>query len=125
MKYLYLGMLSYLVALIACSTIPKQEPVEQRMLIVPSEALAKKSGTSLKQLHIGFGVWMRECGKCHQHVFPDDVSSKDWHATTPRMAWNANITDVEQAALLKYILAAKSDPTELSRQLKAMENVAR
>ena len=38
-----------------------------------------------------------------------------------RMAWNANITDVEQAALLKYILAAKSDLSELSRQLKAME----
>ncbi|GEM_PF-616388 len=118
MKYIYFGMLTYVTALVACFTTPKDEPVEQRILIVPSDALAKKSGTSLKELHIGFGVWVRECGKCHEHVFPDDVSSETWHVATPRMAWNSNITDKEQAAVLKYILAVKSDPSEFDKQLE-------
>ena len=118
MKYLYLGTLTCVVALIACYTSPEEEPVEPRILIVPSEALAEKSRTPLKELHIGFGVWMRECGMCHEHVFPDDISTPSWHATAPRMAWNANITDKEQAALLKYMLAAKSHTPEFSKYLE-------
>ena len=125
MKCLYLGMLIYLIALIACSITPKEEAVEQRILIVPSEALAKKSGTPLKELHIGFGVWMRQCGKCHEHVFPEDISTGTWHATTPRMAWNANITDKEQAALLKYILAVKGDSPEFGKYLETWAEKAR
>ena len=32
------------------------------------------------------------------------------------MAWNANITDAEQEALLKYILATKDDPLQPAEQ---------
>ncbi len=106
--------------LAACSALQKEKPIEpqERMLILPSQTMAKKSGSSLKELHIGFGVWARECGKCHQHVFPDDVSSDTWHAATPRMAWNANITDKEQDALLKYIMAVKKEAPEFGKELR-------
>lgn len=77
---------------------------------LPSEELARKTGTSLKDLHIGFGTYVRECGTCHPHVLPDDLSSSQWHVTTPKMAWNANISDEEQKALLSYLIAATKDP---------------
>lgn len=134
MKYICLGMSLYLGVIAAsCSTTPEEEPVgepieepiEEGFLIVPSEELAQKSGSSLKELHIGFGVWVRECGTCHEHVLPDDVSSETWHAATPRMAWNANITDQEQDALLKYILAAKSELPDFGRQLEGFGRQAR
>jgi hypothetical protein len=114
-------------AFTACSTAPKDEDIEdfyERNLVLPSEELAKKSGTPLKELHIGFGVYVRECGTCHRHIFPDEITGKDWHAITPSMAWNANITDKEQNALTKYILAAKTDPSQLEKQLKHMETLS-
>lgn len=77
---------------------------------LPSEELARKHKTSLKDLHIGFGTYVRECGTCHSHVLPEDLSSSQWHVTTPKMAWNANISDKEQKALLSYLVAATQDP---------------
>ena len=127
MKYHVFGMIAYVVFLAACSTIHPTEPephlVEERYLILPSEELAKKSGSSLKDLHVGFGIWMRECGKCHEPIFPDEVSSEEWHKITPKMAWNSNISDGEEAALLKYILAAKSEPSKPSRKFKTMKDL--
>lgn len=124
MKYHFLAALNLVILLAACSALhreaPDEPPPEGRLLILPSQTLAKKSGSSLKELHIGFGIWMRECGKCHAHIFPDDVSIATWHASTPRMAWNTNITDKEQKALLNYILAVKSEPSEFSKQLEKL-----
>jgi len=124
MKTVLLGTIPILIALSACSVFQKTEPEPEEIqtpatvgyITLPSEELAKKSGTSLKELHIGFGVYVRNCGECHTHALPDDVSKEDWHVITPKMSWNSNITDAEQAALLKYILAAKSDPLQPSEQ---------
>lgn len=123
MKYHLFAIPVLMAVLAACSSLQKKnEPApEERLLILPSQTMAKKSGSSLKELHIGFGVWARECGKCHQHVFPDDVSSDTWHAATPRMAWNANITDKEQDALLKYILAVKKESPEFGKQFRKLD----
>lgn len=120
MKYHLFEIPALVAVLAACSALQKEKPSEpeERMLILPSQTLAKKSGSSLKELHIGFGVWARECGKCHEHVFPEDVSTETWHAATPRMAWNANITDAEQDALLKYILAVRSETPDLGKELR-------
>lgn len=127
MKYHLFAIPAFVAVLAACSAIQEQnEPTpEERLLILPSQTLAKKSGSSLKELHIGFGVWARECGKCHEHIFPDDVSADAWHATTPRMAWNANITDKEQDALLKYILAVRSEAPKFDAQLQKWAETSR
>lgn len=122
MRIIFPGAALLIIGLTACSMIKKTEPEEIAeprtvgYVTLPSEELAKKSGTSLKDLHVGFGIYVRKCNECHTQVLPDDVSLKDWHAITPRMAWNANITDAEQEALLKYILAAKSDPLQPAKQ---------
>ena len=34
------------------------------------------------------------------------------------MAWNANITDKEQDALLKYILAVRSESPDFGKELR-------
>jgi hypothetical protein len=127
MKYKLFAIPALVAVLAACSALQTKGPNEpgERQLILPSETLAKKSGSSLKELHIGFGVWMRECGKCHDHVFPDDVSTEAWHAATPKMAWNANITQKEQDALLKYILAVKNESPEFGKQLQTWAETTR
>ena len=65
MKHQLLAVPALVAVLTACPVLQKEEPneTEERLLIVPSEAMAKKSGSSMKELHIGFGVWARECGK--------------------------------------------------------------
>jgi hypothetical protein len=127
MKHQLFAIPALVTLLAACSALQKKEPnePEERLLMLPSETLAKNSGSTLKELHIGFGVWMRECGKCHDHVFPDDVSTEAWHAATPKMAWNSNITRKEQDALLKYILAVKNESPEFGKQLQTWAETSR
>lgn len=125
MKTNLLLLVATLTIITACSTFQKNDDIEgntdYQLVVSPSEELARRSGTSLKELHIGFGVWVRECGKCHDHVFPEEIPSSDWHAVTPKMAWNANITDTEQKALLKYLLAAKDESDPLGKQLESVQ----
>lgn len=75
---------------------------------VPNEAMAVHGRTSLAELQTGHGVYMRKCGECHTHLLPDDISSEDWHVVVPDMAWNAGIDPLEQEALTKYLITAKS-----------------
>ena len=127
MKHQLFAIPALVTVLAACSALEMKGPDKpgERLLILPSQTLAKKSGSSLKELHIGFGVWMRECGKCHDHGFPDDVSTEAWHAATPKMAWNANITQKEQDALLNYILAVKNESPEFGKQLQTWAETTR
>jgi hypothetical protein len=122
MKLLLFFSIPILSLLAACSVFQKrsievsEEPNVKGYVTIPNKNLAQRSGNSLKDLHIGFGVYLRSCGECHTHALPDELSTKDWHVVTPRMAWNANITDAEQDALLKYLLAARSDPAQPAEQ---------
>lgn len=92
----------------ACSVLRKDKPGVSESAAIPDNAMAKRSNTSLDTLQTGHGVYMRKCGECHTHLLPDEISSKDWHVIVPGMAWNAGITPVEEKALMKYIIAAKS-----------------
>lgn len=74
---------------------------------VPDAAMAAKSGEKLPILQKGYGVYMAQCSRCHEPTMPSDVSDEDWHIVTPGMAWNAGISEADEAAVLKYILAAK------------------
>lgn len=92
--------LALLIALLAgCAPAP--------VIPVPDAAMAAKSGGDLLTLQKGYGVYMAECSRCHEPMMPSDVSREDWHIVTPGMAWNAGISEEDEAAVLKYILAAQ------------------
>lgn len=79
-------------------------------------AMSKRTGVPIKDLHTGFSVFVFRCATCHEYKYPDDLSKSDWHKVVPGMAWNARISDVEEEALLKYLIASKSDPKDRSGQ---------
>lgn len=97
MKLLLLGF--GILALAACATT--------RMAPVPDEAMATRSGVSQATLKKGHAVYLAQCGRCHEHILPADVSKADWHVVVPGMSWNAGISEADEDALTAYILAAK------------------
>ena len=97
-----------IVLLSACSVLKIGKTSTNADGPVPDSAMAIRSKTSLWTLQTGHGVYMRKCGECHTHLLPDEITSKDWHIIVPGMAWNAGITPVEEKALLKYIIAART-----------------
>lgn len=96
------GYFSVIVAAVifsGCSPAP--------VIPMPDSAMAAKSGQELKTLQKGYGVYVPQCSRCHEPMMPSKVSEADWHIVTPSMAWNAGISEADEAAVLKYILAAK------------------
>lgn len=92
--------LALLIALVAgCAPSP--------VVPVPDAAMAAKSGNELLTLQRGYGIYMAQCTRCHEAMMPADVSEDDWHVVTPGMAWNAGISEADEQAVLKYILAAR------------------
>ncbi len=79
----------------------------EKQVPMPSKAMVEKSGQDLAVLQKGYGVYMAQCSRCHEPMMPSEISTEDWHLITPGMAWNAGISEAEEAAVLKYILAAK------------------
>lgn len=74
---------------------------------LPDTAMAGRSGVAYETLQRGHAVYLAHCGRCHDFILPDDVSREDWHVVVPGMAWNAGISEAEEAALTAYISAAK------------------
>lgn len=73
----------------------------------PTAQMSVKSGENLAVLERGFRVYNAQCTRCHEAIMPEDISSEEWHVLTPGMAWNAGISEADEAAVLKYILAAQ------------------
>jgi cytochrome c5 len=73
---------------------------------IPDAAMAGRSGVKYETLQRGHAVYLAHCGRCHEHILPDDVSKEDWHVVAPGMAWNAGISAADEEALETYILAA-------------------
>jgi cytochrome c5 len=74
---------------------------------VPSERMAASSSVSLATLKRGHHVYLKHCGRCHAYEMPDEVSGPDWHIVVPGMAWNAGISQADEAAVLQYVIAAR------------------
>ncbi len=73
----------------------------------PDEAMAARSGVRVETLRRGHSVYLAHCGRCHEHIMPEDVSRADWHVVVPGMAWNAGISAEDERALTSWILAEK------------------
>jgi len=69
--------------------------------------MAANSGTKLETLRRGHLVYHTECSRCHVPMKPKEVSGQDWHIVVPGMAWNAGISEADEEAVLKYIMAAR------------------
>lgn len=74
---------------------------------VPNAAMAERSGEDVAILNKGHAVYTTHCARCHEPMMPSEVSSEDWHVVVPGMAWNAGISEADEDAVLKYILAAR------------------
>jgi hypothetical protein len=109
-KFIIIPITLFFVLLSACTLF---QPSQRKVSVdapVPNEAMAKRSKVSLETLQTGHGVYMRKCGECHTHLLPDEITTADWHVIVPGMAWNAGIEPVQEKALLKYLIAAKTPP---------------
>jgi cytochrome c5 len=71
----------------------------------PDARLAARSGVAQELLQRGHHVYLMQCGRCHDHVLPDDVTRADWHVVLPGMAWNAGLDPADQRAVMAYIMA--------------------
>ncbi|MEK6231900.1 MAG: cytochrome c [Luteolibacter sp.] len=91
--------LAAVIALAGCAPSPQ--------IPVPTAAMAAESSEDLAVLQKGYGVYMAQCSRCHEPMMPSEVSKDDWHIVTPGMAWNAGISEADEEAVLKYILAAR------------------
>jgi len=78
-----------------------------KLVPVPTAEMAAKSGQSFETLQRGHAVYVTQCGRCHEPMMPSEVSSEDWHVVVPGMAWNAGISEADENAVLKYIMAAR------------------
>lgn len=93
------GLLAVLILIVGCAVESKAP--------APTAQMSEKSGEELAVLERGYRVYNAQCTRCHEAIMPADISSKEWHVLTPGMAWNAGISEADEAALLKYILAAR------------------
>lgn len=70
--------------------------------------MSKISGVPVERLQRGHGVYLTQCGQCHELVKPEDLKVADWRVVMPGMCWNAGLKRADEALLLEYVLAAKS-----------------
>jgi cytochrome c5 len=103
MKIFHITLLFAAFAMSSC-VVDQMEKLAPR----PTPAMSVESGVSLTKLENGRTIFLANCGRCHEHQFPDTVSQADWHVVVPGMSWNAGISKNDQQALLSYLLAAKA-----------------
>ena len=72
------------------------------------EEMSKISGVPIDRLQRGHGVYLTQCGQCHELVKPESLKVADWRLVMPGMCWNAGLTRADESLLLEYVLAAKS-----------------
>lgn len=94
-------MLSVVVLVSACVSLSPRS-------VAPYEEMSKISGVPIDRLQRGHGVYLTQCGQCHELVKPESLKVADWRLVMPGMCWNAGLTRADEALLLEYVLAAKS-----------------
>ena len=96
-KSLYLAFVAMLVA--GCA--------DTKLIPAPTAEMALKSGQNLETLGRGHTVYITACARCHEPMMPSEISGEEWHVVVPGMSWNAGISDEDEQAVMKYIMAAR------------------
>ena len=99
--YFKLGVAGLVLGTSACLSLSKSAPPSM-------EEMSKISGVPVERLQRGHGVYLTQCGQCHELVKPESLKVADWRLVMPGMCWNAGLTRADEALLLEYVLAAKS-----------------
>ena len=73
----------------------------------PSQEMASKSKTPIKNLQRGHEVYMLKCGECHQYKLPENVDIEDWEDAMPKMIGHAGLESADEKAVLNYVKAVK------------------
>lgn len=115
MKWCYTGLMVVLVA--ACTPgEPDALPNDPMRVLktktavpVPDEAMAERSGQSLKELERGHQVFMAKCIECHEPRIAVKTSDPSWHPTMRGMSWNAGVGSADEKALIAYLGAAAEE----------------
>jgi hypothetical protein len=95
------GIFALLFATTACYSLSKSESVA-------FTKMSKISGVPVERLQRGHGIYLTQCGQCHELVKPGDLKVADWRLVMPGMCWNAGLTRADEVLLLEYVLAARS-----------------
>lgn len=75
---------------------------------VPTVEMAGGGGEEeLAVLRRGYEVYTGECRRCHGAILPAERSAVEWVGLTREMAVRAGISPADEAAVLKYVLAAR------------------
>ena len=82
--------------------------VPNQQVPVPDQAMVSKSGIGMKDLHYGHAVYTGKCTKCHDAKRPKEISGGNaWYLWAVGMSCHEGITDADEEALVKYLLAAR------------------
>lgn len=101
MKWLVGSILT--VALVGCVS----DNLDEGGLPQPSVQLATRAGISLDEMGEGYWVFNRKCMECHGARLPTGETVGQWHPVVKGMSGNAGLSAGEEAAILKYIKAAR------------------
>lgn len=75
----------------------------------PSEAMASRSGVPKTRLEKGYGLFLQNCVQCHEPRIPVDPEAESWHPVMRGMAWNSNMEQGDEEAMIDYVRAAASE----------------
>ena len=73
----------------------------------PNADMAAKSGIPLGRLQRGHEVYMLKCGECHAYMLPRAIDEERWERKLPKMIGHAGLGDVEEKAVLDYVIAVR------------------
>jgi hypothetical protein len=76
------------------------------------QEMARVSGVPIGRLERGHGIYLTQCGQCHELVKPEDLKVADWRMVMPGMCWSAGLTRADESLLLEYVLAARKSADE-------------
>lgn len=97
----YRVLIMSVVALVsACVSLSPRSPA-------PYGDMSKISGVPLERLQRGHGVYLTQCGQCHELVRPESLKLSDWRLVMPGMCWNAGLTLADESLVFDYVKAAK------------------
>lgn len=72
-------------------------------LYVPTQKDAVSQNTSLEKLQQGRGLYIKQCGSCHNLYLPSSYTSKAWKPIMDRMQKRAHIDDSQKELIMAYL----------------------
>lgn len=103
---------STLSCLFLAACFPKAGTVPGPLSAIAIEsAQAKWPGTSADELERGRQLFLTYCNTCHSYPDRAAYTEAEWPGIARRMGGKVDLTEAEKEALVRFILANRSDPS--------------